>query len=58
MPRRESVHTLIDRSSLGAPVVRRLRARTDPAVRARILRRAKALAASGSADDLTRSSRN
>lgn len=54
MPRRESVDSLIERSSLGAPPVRRLRAHTDPAVRARILRRVAAIGASGLEPNVTR----
>jgi hypothetical protein len=55
MPRPESVQRLIDRSSLGSPAVRRLRARTDSAVRARILRKASTLAR-GFGTDVTTSS--
>lgn len=55
--RREAIAKTIDRSSLGAPAVRKLRARTATHERARILRKASRRAPRDSARSVTRSKR-
>ena len=57
MTRREAITKTIDRSSLGSPVVRKLRARTSIDERTRVLRKASARTTRDSGDGATRSER-
>ena len=55
--RREAITKTIDRSSLGAPAVRKLRARTTVHQRSQILRKASARTARDSTGKVTKSRR-
>lgn len=54
MTRREAIITTIDRSSLGAPAVKKLRARTSVQQRAQVLRKASVRSARDSASQATK----
>ncbi len=55
MTRREAITKTIDRSSLGAPAVKKLRARTSVENRTRVLRKASARTPRDSAGGVTKS---
>jgi hypothetical protein len=55
MTRREAIAKTIDRSSLGAPAVKKLRARTSIDDRTRVLRKASARTPRDSEDGATKS---
>ena len=55
--KRSSINKMIDRSSLGAPTVRKLRARTTVHQRSQILRKASVRSARESKGHVTKSNR-